>query len=220
MACVCVPKADVRCVYPGKEAGARDQTKELAPDYATEAGTLEFPPPDPELWKALEQNGTLNAILRDFYEHVYQDERLKPFFKSVTRERAIEKQYSFLYQAFSGKPVFLGEMPRNAHHWMVISDELFTYREELMETYMRKHGLAAPLIQRWRAYQERFREEIVKASPWPKILEGIEPELGQLEVMEASIPMLCDHCGGEIAMGERMRYHTRLGATYCLSCME
>ena len=70
------------------------------------------------------------------------------FFVGVTQQRLREKQYSFLRSLMLGTRDYLGQRPKNAHHWMVISDDLFDYRLELMASCMRAHGIGEALIQR------------------------------------------------------------------------
>jgi hypothetical protein len=77
-------------------------------------------------------------------------------------------------QLFTGEKIFFGDRPRNAHHWMVISDELFDHREALMASVLRQHGLAAHLIERWQAIENSFRSDIVKTKPWVKVMAGVE----------------------------------------------
>jgi hypothetical protein len=49
-----------------------------------------------------------------------------------------------------GERKYFGMRPRTAHHWMVISDAIFDYREARMVATLRKHGLPEPLVSRWR----------------------------------------------------------------------
>ncbi|MBI5496368.1 MAG: group 1 truncated hemoglobin [Deltaproteobacteria bacterium] len=175
--------------------------------------------PDPELWAALAENDLLGRILRDFYERVYADPRLAHFFEGVTRQRAVEKQYSFLKQIFSGEKCYFGDRPRNAHHWMVISDELFDHREALMEQCLRRHGLADHLVRRWRATEEVFRKQIVKAAPRPRKLGGVELPLEGYDDVDVTVGMLCDACGSEVPPGARVRYHVRTGRSVCAGCV-
>lgn len=176
--------------------------------------------PDAGMWTALHDGELLRAILDDFYARVYDDPRLSSFFHGVTRQRAIEKQYLFLRQQFTGEKVYFGDRPRNVHHWMVVSDELFDYRERLMEDCLRRHGLAEHLIERWLAFEESFRADIVKGEAWKRTVGGVEqPVEGFGEVVIGSAT-LCDSCGSEIAAGTTVRYHLRLGSVYCPSCME
>lgn len=176
------------------------------------------PPPDPELWQALRQGALLREILEDFYTRVYADDKLASFFRNATKQRLIEKQYSFMNQVITGDKVYFGDRPRNAHHWMVISDELFDYRATLMVTCMRDHSLPEPMVQRWHAIEEHYREEMVKSTPWPKIVHGIELPLDGFEELTIDSGTLCDGCGREIHPGDQVRYHLRLGTTYCSGC--
>ena len=68
-----------------------------------------------------------------------------------------------MYEILTGEPVYFGERPRNAHHWMVISDELFDYREDLLAEVERRHGMSERSIAQWRALNEAFRKQIVKS---------------------------------------------------------
>lgn len=176
------------------------------------------PKPDPELWAALGHGDLLTAILTDFYTRVYGDPRLAPFFHGITKQRSIEKQFSFLQQIMTGEKCYFGDRPRNAHHWMVISDELFDYREDLMMGCLRHHGLSETMIRRWRAMEEGYRSDIVKSAAWPRRLGDMELPLDGFGEETMSAATLCDSCQSEINVGEKVRYHLRLGTTYCRAC--
>lgn len=187
------------------------------PSPAPERGVPD-PAPAPEIWAALREGELLLAILTDFYARVYADPRLAPFFRGITRQRSIEKQFLFLRQVFAGEKVYFGDRPRNAHHWMVISDELFDYRERLMETCLREHGLAEPLIKRWIAIEEHYRADIIKSSARSRIVDGVELPVEGFGECTLDVGSLCDGCQREIHPGELVRYHLRLGSTYCAEC--
>lgn len=174
--------------------------------------------PNPVMWAALDQGERLYAILEDFYTQVYADARLAPFFEGVTKERAIEKQFLFLKRIFTGEACYFGERPRNAHHWMVISDELFDYREQLMEQTLRRHELAEALIRQWRAVEEIFRKQIVKTKPFGKKIAGIEMPVEGYQSEILAVSSVCDDCGNEIQAGTRVKYHVRTGKTFCPDC--
>lgn len=136
----------------------------------------------------------------------------------MTRQRLIEKQYSFLRSLITGTREYFGQRPRNAHHWMVVSEELFDYRLAIMDKWMRYHGLQEPWIGRWHAYENRFRADIVKAQPIARDIGGVAVvQEGFLEDVLA-IGTMCDACNDPIEPGERVRYHARLGTTYCRGC--
>jgi hypothetical protein len=114
--------------------------------------------------------------------------------------------------------MYFGERPRNAHHWMVIPEEIFVHREALMRECLRRHGLAEHLIQRWGWLEERFRRDIVKSEPWPRVVDGVELPLNGFGEVTLEVGTICDGCGREIAAGNHVRYHRRLGSTYCAEC--
>lgn len=213
---------DARCLAVA--AGARREHIHADP---FDAGGLKAPrdsakiaaiPPDPELWDALDRGPGLRRALDTFYARVYADARLSPFFEGLPIEQVIVKQWSFLADLMSGRRDYFGLKPYNAHHWMVISDELFDYREAMFEQVLRDQGLTEPLIRRWEALHERFRAEIVKPVARGMIIDGAEQPLRNHEVEVMEIDSVCDGCGEEIAAGRRARYQHRLGTLHCEAC--
>jgi len=180
----------------------------------------QYPDPDPQMWDALEQGKLLTRILQDFYTQVYDDPHLVSFFENTTKRRSIEKQYNFLHQVFTGKKVYFGDRPRNAHHWMVISNELFDYRARIMESCLRTHGLSEELIKRWLAMEDSYRDDIVKDLPRSRFKFGKEIPLDGYEELKMDFATLCDNCQAEINVGDVVRYHVRIGKVYCEKCMQ
>jgi len=179
-----------------------------------------YPDPDLELWKGLDEGRLLSKVLIDFYDHVYNDPLLSPFFEGVTKQRLIEKQYNFMHQVLTGENIYFGERPRNAHHWMVISDELLDHREKLMESSLRRFDVPEYLVRRFRAIEEIYRKDIVKDKPWKKIVFGKELPVEGFDEMVMDDATLCDSCQQEILVGECVQYHVRLGKVYCKKCRQ
>jgi len=174
--------------------------------------------PNLALWEALDQGPKLRQILEDFYAIVFRDPRLAPFFADTSMSWAVDHQYAFLAQAFSGQNLYFGDRPRNAHHWMVISDELFDYREELMERTLRRHGLAEDHIRHWRAFEEKFRFHIVKDEPFAKKRRGVALPLDGYEPVVMEDGGLCDGCLEPVGRGDTAYCHLRTGKAYCARC--
>lgn len=174
--------------------------------------------PDPVLWEALDRGAKLRAILQDFYDEVYGDPSLAPFFHATTKEWAIDHQFAFLGEIFSGEPMFFGDRPRNAHHWMVIDDALFDHREALMERVLRRHALSEAHIAAWRAVEEVFRHHIVKAAPFARMRNGVAMPLEGWERIGFEAGGVCDACSGEIHVGHDGWYHVRTGQARCARC--
>jgi ferredoxin/truncated hemoglobin YjbI len=206
--CKCYPSGEMSI------AGVDDKAQ-----AQRDAQRCDKPEPDPQMWQALEEGALLTRILEDFYTQVYADERLASYFEGVTKQRAVEKQFLFLRQIFTGEKVYFGDRPRNAHHWMVISDELFDYRESMMAETLRRHGLEEALVQRWMAMEECFRPDLVKDKPWPRKMGDMEIPVEGYDEIVLEVGSLCDSCQREVDAGETVRYHLRLGSIYCSECM-
>jgi truncated hemoglobin YjbI len=195
----------------------RSAPRAADPAAASGSGRREFPP-DPEMWAALKEGEVMAAILDDFYTRVFEDPVLSPYFTGVTKQRLVEKVYSFMRQIFTGEKLYFGDRPRNSHHWMVISDEIFDYREALMASCMRRAGLAEPLIARWQAIEESYRGDIVKAKPFGRMVDGVELPVEGFGQTVLEVGALCDSCERVLEPGEEVRYHLRLGHIYCDAC--
>lgn len=187
-------------------------------DAINSDGERRVPPPDPELWAQLGNGRVLSEVLRQFYAIAFADEHLGPYFEGVTQARLREKQYSFLRSLILGTRDYFGQRPRNAHHWMVVSDWLFDYRLDLMADCLRNQGVAEPWIRRWHAFEEFFRADIVKSEPVARTVgRDVVPLVG-VEDTVIDEGALCDGCGGELAPGDPVRFHLQLGRVYCHAC--
>ncbi len=174
--------------------------------------------PDPEIWSVLGEGKLLTTILTAFYGAVYADPRLEPFFHRVTKARAIQKQYEFLRDVFTGSKDYFGARPFNAHHWMIISDELFDHREDLFFEHVRLAGVPERLIRRWAAFHELFRPAIVKSTPRGLIVDGVETVLEGYTEETLDTGSICDGCESEMASGATGRMHKRTGELFCDGC--
>jgi ferredoxin/truncated hemoglobin YjbI len=182
--------------------------------------SAELAPPqsDPQLWQEMGDGLLVRAVLQDFYEKVYADSQLAPFFDGVTQQRLVEKQYSFLKQLLTGERVYFGDRPRNAHHWMVISGALFEHREALMREQLVAHGLTESQIARWMRIESHYRRDIVKAQAWPRVVGGVELPLDGYGKQVLDEGTVCDHCGEAVDAGTEVLYHLRLGRVSCPEC--
>ena len=174
--------------------------------------------PCPAMWEALKEGEGLEEILTDFYTRVYADPVLVSFFNRITIERSIEKQFSFLRSIFTGEKCYFGDHPKGAHNWMVISNELFDHRENLMEGCLLDYGLPEALIKKWRDIEEVFRSVIVKDTPKDIVCGNIrKPSEGYImEVVE--VDTLCDACGDEVNAKQEVICHIRTGEVFCGQC--
>lgn len=178
----------------------------------------EFPEPDLALWEELDNGQKLIPLLREFYHRVFRDPLLAPYFAAVTESRLVEKQFNFLHQAITGEKIYWGERPRNAHHWMVISDEIFDHRAAILEQVLIEQQFSETAIAKLVAIEERYRQDIVKAKPWDKVLFGKAIPVDGYESLVLDEASLCDNCNREVRSSERVIYHVRTGKIFCKHC--
>lgn len=203
-------------LVPEAEFGTEFQVR--GPFDGRPAQELPAPGTDPQLWRELGDGATVRAVLEAFYPKVYANERLAPFFKGTTIQRAIDKQYVFLRQSMTGEKTDFVDTPRNTHHWMIITHELFELRQSLMEETLREHGLTEAQLRRWTRFEEHYRPDIVKSTVWPRLEGGVEvmnEGFAREVLLEAT---LCDHCGCEVDRGVEVLYHRRMGTISCPAC--
>lgn len=177
-----------------------------------------WPPTNPQLWTALDEGALLKKILGDFYDAVFADPILSPYFQNFTKQRSKEKVYSFYRQLFSGEKVFFGDRPRNSHHWMVISNEVFDYRIELLLSCLRKHGLPEPLVKQWLSYENFYRQDIVKDEPQGRRIGNVVQPAGGSDYEVLDVGACCDGCADFVDEGSRVLFNLRTGELYCLNC--
>ncbi|PJK10168.1 hypothetical protein CO608_05700 [Lysobacteraceae bacterium NML08-0793] len=186
-----------------------------APRDAEKIASIE---PQPELWEALDRGEKLSKILKHFYDMVYEDDRLSPYFHGIPKEFVAQKVYEFFASLFGRETGFFGRNPYNTHHWMVISNDMFDHHEALLEKAIHAFGVPDHLIRRWMAINELFRSEIVKSAPRGMISAGVEQPVKTHEVSVLEMDTICDGCGNEIPAGQPVRYHHRVGTLHCAHC--
>jgi len=174
--------------------------------------------PNPELWAALNEGEILRAALEDFYTTVLADERLAHFFEGATKPHIIGKQFNFLRDVLAGSRDYFGFRPRNAHNWMVISDELFDYREGLLSDALRRQGVDEKWVEHIRGISEVFRKQIVKDKPFPRRFQGIVQPAEGYGKFTIDDGAACDGCEGILDPGTEIIYHLRTGKIYCDDC--
>lgn len=202
----------------GPDADFGQMFEVRGPYDASPLEPLPAPPTDAPLWAELDHGAKVRAVLEAFYPKVYAHPTLAPFFKGVTMRHAIDKQYAFLRLRMTGETVDFVESPRNTHHWMIITHDIFDLRQQLMKDTQRELGLTEAQMQRWTRLEEHYRPDMVKNKAWPRVEKGVEIHnegFAREILLEGS---LCDHCGGEVNTGTEVLYHLRTGAISCPAC--
>ncbi len=162
--------------------------------------------PDPEWYRAIGGDQTVRRALEIFYERVFSDPVLAPFFATVDKPTIIAKQVGFMKRCFTGeKNAYIGQRPRNAHHHLVISEGQFDHRERLMREALAEVGLRSEQIERWIAVEEVFRRQIVKERPVPLFYNGFATYWAdEAKEERLTCAATCDRCGGEVLPGDSL----------------
>lgn len=118
----------------------------------------------PKTFEELGGREILEKVSKIFYDKVYDDNWIGEYFKEVKQEIIEEQQVDFMSMALGGPKVYLGKLPVPAHKHMMITEELFILREELLDAALVEAGACNELITRWKKIDEAFKNKIVKKS--------------------------------------------------------
>lgn len=104
----------------------------------------------------------LNSILEDFYERMYADTLLGYFFTGKDLKHIAHQQGQFLLNAAGMIPKFEGKGPHSAHTALPpIWEGHFDRRIVLLRETLIHHGMAAPMVELWIAFESSFRNIVV-----------------------------------------------------------
>lgn len=156
--------------------------------------------PDSAYYDAIGGDLAVLRIVRRFYDAVFVDPVLAHHFADTDKETIAGKQFGFMKRCFTGdRAAYMGQRPRNAHHWMIISDVEFDHREKLMRDALVAEGLSDAQVERWIAIEEVFRRQIVKSEPWPLFYRGVATFWSPSPREERiDVDTVCDECHGEL----------------------
>jgi truncated hemoglobin YjbI len=119
------------------------------------------------LWSRLESShggeAGLARILEDFYARMSQDILIGFFFDGKDLKKIAATQKEFLLRAMGARATYTGKPPARAHEALPpILAGHFDRRLVLLEQTLRDHGLDAEDIRTWIAFENAFRDGIVR----------------------------------------------------------
>ena len=120
---------------------------------------------DASLFALLGGRPTLDRVHVIFYDKLYADPWLAPFFAGIERRFIEDQQSDFMAQCMGGPERYLGRAPPYAHQHMFITDELFERRHAMLAASIAEAGVPAPLAARWLKIDRAFKRRLVKSSP-------------------------------------------------------
>lgn len=106
----------------------------------------------------------LEKVSKAFYDKVYEHPWIGLYFKDIKQEVIEVQQVDFMSAALGGPKVYLGKLPVAAHKHMLIKDDIFDLREQLLAEALDECGACQDLKDRWQKIDEAFRAKLVKKS--------------------------------------------------------
>ncbi len=105
----------------------------------------------------------LETILNDFYQRLSKDVMVGFFFDGKNLPQIAQKQKEFIMRAMGITKVYSGKPPAAAHVQLppILSGH-FDRRLRILEETLHDHGLSESEISTWVAFENMFRNSIVK----------------------------------------------------------
>lgn len=114
------------------------------------------------LYERLGGRETLQRVHKVFYDKAFVHPWLSQYFQGKQQQLLEDQQTDFLTSITGGPKMYMGRAPKFAHQHMVISDELFDLRQQLLGDAISACGIADDLKKEWLAADNALRRAIVK----------------------------------------------------------
>lgn len=119
---------------------------------------------DKTLYDRLGGKPTFVKVHKIFYDKAYADPWLSKFFTDKPQEVLENQQTDFMVQLMGGPKAYGGKSPKSAHQHMVITDELFELRSQMLSDSIKEFGLNDALREEWLDADRTFKRALMKTS--------------------------------------------------------
>jgi len=103
-------------------------------------------------------------VHKNFYDKVYAHSWLRKFFTDKPQQLLEDQQTDFMTQLMGGPKVYGGKSPKSAHQHMLITEELFALRAQLLSDSIKEAGIADDLRKEWISADVALKKALVKSS--------------------------------------------------------
>lgn len=117
---------------------------------------------DTSLLTAVGGRPTLEKVHKILYDKLYADEWMGVFFHDIDQDVIEIQQTEFMIGAMGGPKIYCGKIPKRAHKHMMITEELFEYRQVILKESLREGGVPENLAIRWMKIDGAFKAALVK----------------------------------------------------------
>lgn len=119
---------------------------------------------DKTLFNRLGGMPTFKKVHKIFYDKAYSHPWLKQYFTDKPQEVLENQQTDFMVQLMGGPKAYGGKTPKSAHQHMVITEELFDLRAEMLSESIKEAGIEDGLREEWLAADGTLKRALVKTS--------------------------------------------------------
>lgn len=119
---------------------------------------------DQTLYQRLGGKPTYVKVHKIFYDKAYAHPWLSRYFTDKPQELLEDQQTDFMIQIMGGPKVYSGKTPKSAHQHMVISDDLYILRSQLLSDSIKEAGINDTLREEWLTADLTFQRALVKTS--------------------------------------------------------
>jgi len=119
---------------------------------------------DKTLYDRLGGKSTFVKVHKVFYDKAYANPWLSKFFTDKPQEVLENQQTDFMVQLMGGPKAYGGKSPKSAHQHMVITDELFELRAQMLSDSIKETGISDSLREEWLDADRTLKRALVKTS--------------------------------------------------------
>jgi len=119
---------------------------------------------DKTLYDRLGGKQTFIKVHKIFYDKAYADPWLGKYLADVDQDLIESQQTDFMVQLMGGPKVYAGKTPKSAHPHIMITEELFELRSQLLSDAIEEAGICDELREEWVAADATFKRVLVKSS--------------------------------------------------------
>ena len=121
-------------------------------------------PIDKTLFDRLGGKQAFIKVHKIFYDKAYAHPWLSKYFTDKPQEILESQQTDFMVQLMGGPKAYAGKTPKSAHRHMMISEELFELRSQLLSDSIKEAGIHDKLRTEWLVADATLKRALVKSS--------------------------------------------------------
>jgi len=119
---------------------------------------------DKSLYEKLGGKPTYIKVHKIFYDKAYAHPWLRKYFTDKPQEVLENQQTDFMIKLMGGPSVYGGKTPKFAHQHMMITEELFELRAQLLSDSLKEAGISDELRIEWLKADASLKRALVKSS--------------------------------------------------------